>query len=73
MNGNGQLYNLEKDPAELHDLFADPDHGTIRSELVETLLTRMLRAQDPLPLPGGSYERKNHPRNYWIETGNSPR
>lgn len=65
MQGCGQLYNLEDDPAEIVNLFDNPEYTDIQRRMVEELLVQTLRAQDPLPLPGGSYERKSHPRNYW--------
>ena len=75
MQGRGQLYNLEKDPAELVNLFDNPEYTEIRYQMIEELLIQTLRAQDPLPLPGdpsslkrGQYRRKSHPRNYWTET-----
>jgi len=67
MQGRGWLYDLEADPGELVDLFDDAAFAEVRHAMVEELLTRSLRAQDPLPLPGGSYERKGHPRNYWTD------
>lgn len=67
MQGRGQIYNLDADPAELTNLFDVPEYADVRHRLIEELLTWTLRAQDPLPLPGGIYERKSHPRNYWTE------
>ncbi len=66
MNGKGQLYNLDSDPAESANLFDEPDYAEIRGQLLEELLKKCLQAQDPLPLPGGLDERKNHPENYWL-------
>ena len=68
MNGRGQLYDLDKDPAELDNLFDDPRCADVRHMMVEELLAATLRAADPLPLPGGDYQRKNPPRNYWTQT-----
>ena len=65
MQGNGQLYNLEKDPAEIINLFGNSDYIEVQGKLVGDLLAWTLRTQDPLPFPGGNYERKSHPRNYW--------
>ena len=65
MNGCGQLYNLADDPAEIVSLFDSSESRDVRLGLVEELLTWTLRAQDPLPLPGGYNERKNHSGYYW--------
>ncbi len=63
--GEGQLYNLAKDPAELVNLYSNPAAAGKRTELQEELLTWLLRAQDPLPLPRKRYVMKRDPRNYW--------
>jgi arylsulfatase A-like enzyme len=63
--GAGQLYDLDADPAELANRFEDPSCAEERWQLVEELLTAVLRAQDPLPLPGEPYRPKIDPRNYW--------
>jgi arylsulfatase A-like enzyme len=62
LQGRGQLYDLDEDPAELANLFDKLSYRDIRHELTEELLIRTLRAQDPLPAPEG---RKSHPHNYW--------
>ncbi len=69
MQGRGQLHNLAEDPGELVDRFDDPACRDVRGALVEELLTLTLRAQDPLPLPGGDCERKSRPGNYWCNEG----
>jgi len=71
MQGNGWLYDLGADPGELVNLFDKPEHAEVRRRLVEELLAWTIRAADPLPYPGGRYERKSHPRNYWAE-GRAP-
>jgi arylsulfatase A-like enzyme len=65
MQGNGQLYNLAEDPAELHNVFGQKAYRAVRTMLLEELLIWMLRVQDPLPLPRRRYIMKNDPRNYW--------
>lgn len=47
--GHGELYDVERDPAELQDLWHDERHGAARGELLEELLRWMLRAEDDLP------------------------
>ena len=65
MLGNGQLFDLEEDPAELHNRFQDPEHRTVRQDLVEELLRWTVRAEDDLPLAG--YVPKRAPRG-WLST-----
>ena len=65
MQGHGQLYNLANDPAELNNLFGRPEVAAQQMEMLEELMTWMLRAQDPLPLPKWRYVIKKDPRNYW--------
>ena len=67
MHGRGWLHDLRKDPGELVNLFDSPEHAGVRHGLVEELLAWCLRATDPLPYPGGPYERKSHPRGYWFD------
>ena len=67
MEGQGQLYNLKDDPAELNDLYGSPELAEVQRSLLEDLLTWSLRVQDPLPLPRSRYVMKRHPRNYWTD------
>ncbi len=60
--GHGQLYDLERDPAELHDLFADPDARAARLEMAEALLTWTIRTDDDLP--GALYTPKRVAHNW---------
>ncbi len=68
MMGHGELYDLERDPAELTDRFADPACREVRLELVEELLTWTIRTEDDLP--GGRYIPKRADRN-WHATHHS--
>jgi arylsulfatase A-like enzyme len=63
MLGNGELYDLEADPAELGNLFDDPAHRETRAALTEELLRWTIRAEDDLPLAG--YVPKRAPRNWY--------
>jgi arylsulfatase A-like enzyme len=65
MLGNGELYDLEEDPAELVDLFADPAHAAVRHALAEELLRWTIRAEDDLPL--ADYQPKRAERNWYAE------
>jgi len=64
MLGQGQLYHLADDPAELNNRFGDPAVAAKRAELLGDLLASVLRTQDPLPLPRKRYWFKRHPSNY---------
>ena len=48
-DGVGELYDVERDPAELRDLWNDPGHAAARAELTEELVRWMLRTEDDLP------------------------
>ncbi|MEM7034431.1 MAG: sulfatase-like hydrolase/transferase [Chloroflexota bacterium] len=65
MQGNGQLYHLQEDPVELNNLFGQPEVAHIQQTLMASLLTWVMRVQDPLPLPRTRYVMKTEPRNYW--------
>jgi arylsulfatase A-like enzyme len=63
MLGNGELYDLEADPAELIDRFHDPALAGVRQALVEELLRWTIRAEDDLPL--ATYVPKRAARNWY--------
>jgi arylsulfatase A-like enzyme len=65
MQGRGQLYDLERDPVELNNLYGRPEWAAVERDLLAELLAWTLRAQDPLPLPRQRYVIKTDPRNYW--------
>lgn len=46
----GQLFDLENDPDELQNLYADAQHATVRHEMTWRLLQRQVQQADPLPL-----------------------
>ena len=50
----GELYDLQSDPHELRNLWSEPAHKNLRSELVEQLLRAMLTATDDSPRPTAS-------------------
>ena len=41
----------------------------MKIDLLKTMVTWMLRAVDPLPLPGGDYKQKKLEHNYWTDPG----
>lgn len=47
--GGGELYDLDADPRETHNLWDSPDHAVIRLEMQERLIDRMAWTVDPLP------------------------
>src|SRR4051812_12049349 len=47
--GIGELYDLEKDPGEVDNLWTSSGAKDARAELTEMLLGRMVEAVDPLP------------------------
>ena len=47
----GELYDLQQDPLELHNLWHDPAHATVRGELFEALAQQMMDAADRSQLP----------------------
>lgn len=69
MQSQGELYNLVEDPSEINDLYEDPKYKDKKTELLEDLIAWELRAQDPLPRPHPTANRrygiKKDPKNYW--------
>jgi arylsulfatase A-like enzyme len=49
----GELYDLENDPHEMDNLFEDPAHRAVRSELMEKLAYRQMELAERSPLPMG--------------------
>ncbi len=47
--GTGELYDLEADPAETHNLWRSAEHQTLKTELLLRLTDRMAWTVDPLP------------------------
>ena len=46
---SGELYDLEKDPGEFNNLWADIHHTDTREMMMHTLVSRMIETTDPLP------------------------
>jgi arylsulfatase A-like enzyme len=61
--GRGELYDLEEDPGELRNRFADPALAHVRLKLVEELLAWTIRTEDDLP--SARYTPKRAPRNWY--------
>lgn len=68
MIGNGELYNLVRDPAELVNLFDSADDLSKRDELLRDLLRWEIATQDPLPEPRRRYIFKRNDHNYLFAT-----
>src|SRR5262245_26178366 len=47
----GELYDLTADPHELHNLWDEPGSASIRSDLTERLLQKMMELAERSPLP----------------------
>ncbi|HEV2066369.1 MAG TPA: sulfatase-like hydrolase/transferase [Thermomicrobiales bacterium] len=62
--GRGELYNLELDPAELHNRFSEPGLSVVQLGLTTELLCWTIRTEDDLP--GGSYNRKHAAHNWHV-------
>jgi arylsulfatase A-like enzyme len=43
----GELYDLEEDPAEFRNLFDEPSHARVRSELTDRLFDAVMLTTDP--------------------------
>lgn len=48
--GEGELYDLEADPKEFDNLWSDPAHAALKTELLIRMTNRMAGTVDPLPL-----------------------
>lgn len=49
VDGQGELYDLDNDPEELHNLYGRPETAGVQSELMRQLLSARMRADDPRP------------------------
>ena len=67
MMGNGYLYDLENDPFELKNLYADPACIAVKADMLAELSAAMLRACDPIPPPRRRYKFKSHPKGWWFQ------
>lgn len=64
MLGQGQMYNLRRDPSEMNNLYHSRRHAGIRQELLAELLKWEIATNDPLPLPRHRYRFKRNKHNY---------
>ncbi|WNO53572.1 sulfatase family protein [Stakelama saccharophila] len=68
MMGNGQLYHLPSDPAELNNRMDDPKAVDARNRLMAELLMWTIRSQDDLPTgpQRGKYDTKEPKAHNWF-------
>jgi len=45
----GELYDLHKDPGEVHNLWDNPEYGVVKAMMLKRLCDRMAATIDPLP------------------------
>lgn len=62
--GNGELYNLKKDPSEINNLYGKKRYAGVQMEMMEELSIWEFRLQDPLPMPRNRYQFKRNEYNY---------
>lgn len=77
MQGEGEMYDLVKDPAEINNLFNNGSYIQKQSELLQDMMAWELRTVDPLPLPHPNdvrrYGFKRDPKNYWSPYRDEPK
>ena len=64
MLGNGELYDLEKGPSEMRNLYGSRKYGKIKESLLEELLKWEIATEDPIPVPRNRYRFKRFEHNY---------
>jgi arylsulfatase A-like enzyme len=67
----GELYDLEEDPFEQHNLWNDANAEGIKRELKDMLLEWSFLAEDPLPLPVRPGHQDKSPRAYRLKRGDT--
>ena len=46
----GELYDLQNDPGELHNLWDRPEHAALKADLLRRYIDAELQAE-PMPMP----------------------
>ncbi len=64
MHGNGELYNMRKDPSEMNNLFDSRRYSRKKEELMQELLKWEIGLNDPIPVPHHRYRFKRYKHNY---------
>ncbi len=67
MMGKGFLYDLSKDPKELHNLWNEKEYSSVKEWMLQELISAMLQNTDVLPVPHYRYRTKLHPKGYWYQ------
>jgi len=67
MMGNGQLYDLKRDPYEINNIWSASEYAAQKTDMLAELTAAILRADDPIPAPHNRYRSKRHPRGYWFD------
>lgn len=67
MMGNGYLYCLKDDPAEIHNLWDDARYLEKKADMLTCLTAAILKADDPIPAPHNRYRTKVHPKGFWCD------
>lgn len=64
MHGNGELYNMRKDPSEMNNLFNSRQYLGKKAEMMQELLKWEIGLNDPIPVPHHRYRFKRYKHNY---------
>jgi arylsulfatase A-like enzyme len=67
----GELYNLEEDPLEQHNLWDSAEHESEKRRLKDMLLDWSFDSEDPLPLPVRPGHQDKSPRAYRLKKGDT--
>ena len=46
-NSGGELYDLQEDPQEQHNLYSDPGYASLREEMKDILLEKLTESEMP--------------------------
>lgn len=64
MVGNGELYNVKKDPSEIKNLFGEKKYAKQQDAMLKELLKWEIATTDQIPVPRNRYYYKRNPHNY---------
>ena len=64
MQGQARMYNLRKDPSEMHDLYGRRRYARKREKLLAEMLKWEIALNDPIPVPRSRYRFKRYRHNY---------
>lgn len=51
-NGQNELYNMEEDPEEAHNLYGKPEYGKVQQQLTQKMLDWLIHTSDVVPMEG---------------------